>query len=93
MILSKVSKKWLVTIPAEVRRRLGIEEGDYLAWEVDEKHDVIVVRVIKDPLRILEGKYDDSELTYDEVEGMADEILLRKAHASNRAWYAHSPCQ
>jgi AbrB family looped-hinge helix DNA binding protein len=34
---SRVSRKGLTTIPAWVRRELGIEEGDFLIWEVDRE--------------------------------------------------------
>jgi len=93
LILGKVSRKWLVNIPAEIRKQFHIQEGDYLVWEVDKKHNVIVVRVIKDSLKILTGKYSDPNLTYDVVEDLAERITLREINASNRTRHAHSPCK
>lgn len=84
MILSKVSKKWLVNIPAEIRKRFRIQEGDYLAWEMNEKDNIITIRIIKNPLRALTGKYDDPNLTYDVVEDLAEKISLREINANNR---------
>jgi AbrB family looped-hinge helix DNA binding protein len=49
---SRVSRKGLTTIPAWVRGELGIEEGDFLIWEVDRERGSISVRVVKNPLKL-----------------------------------------
>ena len=41
--LSKVQKKGQVTIPIEIRKRLGIEEGDYVTF-IETDVGVIVTR-------------------------------------------------
>ncbi|MGQ4891751.1 MAG: AbrB/MazE/SpoVT family DNA-binding domain-containing protein [Candidatus Njordarchaeia archaeon] len=41
----KVTRNYQVTIPSDVRKKLGIEEGDYL--EVEVKGEEIVMRRIK----------------------------------------------
>jgi bifunctional DNA-binding transcriptional regulator/antitoxin component of YhaV-PrlF toxin-antitoxin module len=74
---SRVSRKSLTTVPARVRRALGIEEGDTLLWEVDEEYGRAVVRVAKNPLRPLRGKYNDPNLSYSRVEGEANRVLVR----------------
>jgi AbrB family looped-hinge helix DNA binding protein len=81
--LSKVSKKGLTTIPAKIKNALGVEEGDYLEWSVIG--DKAVVRVVKNPYKFLKGRHDDPGLTYEAVEGEADNILGREAGAGNRA--------
>lgn len=83
MITSKVSKKGLTNIPARVRKALNIEEGDILIWEVDEEHSIAIVKVIKNPTKYLEGKYNDPNLTYEKVEEIGDEVIVGEAHASN----------
>jgi len=86
MELSRVSKKFLINVPARVRRALGIEEGDLLAWDVDEEKRIAIVRVVKNPYRALHGKYRDLRLTYDVVEESVDELLLREVEdASDRS--------
>ena len=50
MARAKVSRKGLTTIPVRVRRELGIEEGDFLIWEVDRERGSISVRVVKNTL-------------------------------------------
>jgi len=86
MILSKVSRKWLVSIPAEVRETVGLEEGDYLLWEVRGDEGVIVVRPVKNPFKTLKGKYDDKKIVYGLVEEEADKILEGMVKdAGNRA--------
>ncbi len=81
---SKVSKKGLTNIPVSIRREAGIEEGDTIIWHVRED-GVIEVRVVKNPYRLLKGKYKDPNLTYDKVEGIADKILEEGTNANNRA--------
>ncbi len=44
MLTSKVTSKYQATIPAEVRKRLGIEKGDRVAFEV-EGQKVVLRRV------------------------------------------------
>lgn len=84
MGVSRVSKKWLTTVPADVRKALNVEEGDVLLWEVG-RDGVVIVRVLKDPLRRLKGKYDDPSLTYEAVEGLADTLIEREACARGGA--------
>ncbi|SDZ98601.1 looped-hinge helix DNA binding domain-containing protein, AbrB family [Haloplanus vescus] len=43
---TKVSDRGMVTIPASLRRRLDIEPGDKLRWNVDDEGD-LSVEVIK----------------------------------------------
>lgn len=73
---SRVSRKGLTTIPAWIRRELGIEEGDFLIWEVDRERGSISVRVVKNPLKHLKGKYNDPQLSYEAVEEVADPLLV-----------------
>jgi len=83
MASSRVSRKGLTSIPAAVRRKLNIEDGDTLIWEVDEKRRIAIVRVVKNPARYLKGKYRDPRLVYDEVEEVADELIMRELHAGD----------
>jgi AbrB family looped-hinge helix DNA binding protein len=75
--LSKVSRKFLTSIPARVRKALGLEVGDILMWEVEKNR--AMVSVMKNPVKALQGKYDDPLLTYDSVEEKADELLMKEA--------------
>jgi AbrB family looped-hinge helix DNA binding protein len=43
-VLVRVSRRFQITIPSEVRRRLCIREGDYVDVELDEREGVIIVR-------------------------------------------------
>ncbi len=64
---------------------MGIEEGDYLIWDIDPNKKIVVVRVLKNPYKYLKGKYNDPRLTYEEVEEKADRLLMGEARADNRA--------
>ena len=76
MEFSRISRKFLVSIPANVRKALGLEVGDILMWDVEG--DKVIVRVMKKSVKALRGKYDDPSLTYDSVEEKADELLMKE---------------
>ncbi len=46
--LVKVKEKAQITLPAEVRRVLGIEEGDYLEAKVEDKRVVLIPQAVVD---------------------------------------------
>jgi len=53
---TKVSDRGMVTIPAELRRRLDIEAGDKLRWDADDEGN-LSVEVVKQRY----GAFDDFE--------------------------------
>jgi len=53
---TKVSDRGMVTIPASLRRRLDIEAGDKLRWDVTEEGE-LSVEVVKQRY----GAFDDFE--------------------------------
>ncbi|MFT4920827.1 MAG: antitoxin PrlF [Haloarculaceae archaeon] len=53
---TKVSDRGMVTIPADLRRRLDIEPGDKLRWTIDE-NDSLSVQIVHQR----EGVFDDFE--------------------------------
>ena len=79
---SKISKKGLTTIPLEVKKALKAEDGDYLEWEVKEGY--AIVRVAKNPYKLLRGRHRDPKLTFEKVEGIADKLIEAEVNAGNR---------
>lgn len=73
---SKVSGKGLTTIPKEIRDALGIEVGMDLIWDVTG--DKITVKVLKDVPKYLKGKFDKLNISYDEWEEKADELIKKE---------------
>ncbi|MFB6150826.1 MAG: AbrB/MazE/SpoVT family DNA-binding domain-containing protein [Haloarculaceae archaeon] len=57
---TKVNDRGMVTIPASIRRRLDIEGGDKLRWEVDEEGDLSVEIVEREY-----GAFADDDLKAD----------------------------
>ncbi len=53
---TKVSDRGMVTIPADIRRRFGIDAGDKLRWNVDDEGQLTV-----DVVHQREGVFDDFE--------------------------------
>jgi antitoxin PrlF len=63
---AKVTSKGQLTIPKEVRRALGVREGDSLLFEVDEDDAQVRVRVERKPV-----SFADYEGAWREGEGMS----------------------
>jgi AbrB family looped-hinge helix DNA binding protein len=50
-----VTKRGQTVIPAAIRKRYHIQEGDYLVW-LDDGETIRVVPVAQDPIRALRGR-------------------------------------
>ena len=50
-----VTKRGQTVIPAPIRKRYRIEEGDSLVW-IDDGTSIRVVPVARDPIRALRGR-------------------------------------
>lgn len=48
--IAKVSVKGQITIPADVRKRLDIDEGDTVLFELTDTSEVVSMKVIKHKL-------------------------------------------
>jgi len=53
----KVTRNYQVTIPEDVRKKLGIEEGDYVSIEIWGKTLAVIKRVV--PVEDLAGAWDE----------------------------------
>jgi antitoxin PrlF len=63
---AKVTSKGQLTIPKEVRRALGVREGDSLLFEVNEDDEQVRVRVERKPV-----SFADYEGAWREGKGMS----------------------
>ncbi|MGQ4913813.1 MAG: AbrB/MazE/SpoVT family DNA-binding domain-containing protein [Candidatus Asgardarchaeia archaeon] len=45
MVITKITRNNQITLPAEIRRKLGVKEGDYI--EIIEKDGMIILRKLK----------------------------------------------
>ncbi|RLI61842.1 MAG: AbrB family transcriptional regulator [Candidatus Asgardarchaeum californiense] len=45
MVVTKITRNNQITLPAEIRRKLGVKEGDYI--EIVEKDGMIILRKLK----------------------------------------------
>ena len=55
MAASTLTSKGQITIPKEVRDRLGVREGDRIVFQLDEQGRVVLLPDIQDPLAGLLG--------------------------------------
>ena len=80
MAASTLTSKGQITIPKEVRDRLGIREGDRLVFQFDSQGRLIVRAEVRDPLGNLPGLLrhlaKDRPVT---VEEMNDAVRRRAA--------------
>jgi antitoxin PrlF len=53
----KVTRNYQVTIPEEVRKKLGIKEGDYVTIEITAEGEAVLKRMI--PVEDLAGAWDE----------------------------------
>lgn len=53
----RVTRNYQVTIPQEVRAKLGIQEGDVIELEAVDKQRAVLRRII--PVELLEGAWDE----------------------------------
>jgi AbrB family looped-hinge helix DNA binding protein len=60
----KVLQKGKITIPAEIRQRLGIGEGDYVELQIsDNKLFVLPPNTVANPTEVLSGLAEGIQLT------------------------------
>ena len=64
----RIGQRAQVVIPAELRRRMGVRDGDLLHAEIDEHGRLVLEKVEPDPvLRLVEagrGLYDEDPVAY-----------------------------
>ncbi|MDI3475252.1 MAG: hypothetical protein PWQ79_564 [Thermococcaceae archaeon] len=77
MPLTKVTRNYQITIPAEIRKALGIKEGEYL--DVELRGDEIVIKRAKRKWKTfrLGRKITEEELERLEEEAMGEEMTWR----------------
>ncbi len=83
-LLSVVTRKGQITLPAAMRRRLGIKEGDKVALSLDDTApvQVIIVRPVRSVAELTYGAVsprkrpeDFQELRQRFEEGTAEEVM------------------
>lgn len=52
----KVTRNYQVTIPTEIRSRIGLKEGDYLEVELDEKGRIVMTKIKRERKTLRSGR-------------------------------------
>ncbi len=74
--IARVSRRYQVVIPREVRKALGIKEGDRVLFEIEG--DKIRIRKLRNFLE-LEGSLKGKSLSPEEVRDRAEEEIAKDA--------------
>ena len=69
----KITRRGQTTIPLEIRKKLGIAEGDWLAVEATEKGILLKVIPRLEELAGVDAKYGEAEEVKREIERMREE--------------------
>jgi len=75
-VFVRIRRRGTLTIPSEIRRKVGIKEGDVVEVELT-KEGVIELRKVKDldsVRKMVEGRLPQ----WSELEGAADKLLLKE---------------
>jgi len=58
MAKSKVTDKYQVTVPKEIREQIGLRAGEEVTIEVRGEGEIVIrrLKIVKNPLEILQGK-------------------------------------
>jgi len=75
MMLTTVTTRGQTVVPADIRRRYGIEEGSRLEW-VDDGRSIRVIPVPADPVKALRGSAKG--------EGLYDRLMEERARERAR---------
>lgn len=68
---AKLSKKGQVTIPKSIRKKLGLEPGKKISFDVIGK-EVIIYPEIEDPLQELKQLREEIQFDEEEIEEMIE---------------------
>jgi len=83
MAIVKVTRNYQVTIPEDVRRKLGIKEGNYVSIETFDETSAIIKRII--PLEDLAGAWDEEmDRVMEDVARTRKTWRLQKRYASTQ---------
>ncbi len=74
MIRVKVTRNYQVTIPKEIRERIGLREGDFLDVEIDEEGRIIMTKSRRKRMTLRAGR----KLTPEEIEELI-ELGIKKS--------------
>lgn len=91
----KIKDKYQVTIPAQIRKQLGLEVGDLLKAELEDDHIVLKPQLVVDKAQawkrfqaaLLEAREENKEVSEEEV--MKDVLeaiqeVRKEKHAKSR---------
>ena len=80
MTISTITAKGQITIPAEVRRALGVDVGDRVSFEETEPGKFVLAPVARKSVDILKGMFGKSKQTIS-IQKMNEVIAKRGASA------------
>ena len=74
-----ITRRWQTVIPAPIRKRYHISEGDSLVW-IDDGEAIRVVPVPSNPVKALRGRAKGENLVEKLIALRAEDRLLEERH-------------
>lgn len=74
-----ITRRWQTVIPASIRKRYRISEGDSLIW-IDDGQTIRVVPVPSNPVKALRGRARGEALIESLLALRAEDRLLEERH-------------
>lgn len=71
----KVTEKFQVTIPEEVRKKIGLKPGEEVEVLAINDNEILIrrkIKSVKDPLSVLIGKQQDVEVSPEKVDELGE---------------------
>jgi len=73
----KLNKQYQLTVPKEIRRKISINPGDMIEMLINEKKEIIICKIKKNPLEDSFGVWKEKKSGVDYVNGIRDESEQR----------------
>ncbi len=71
----KVTRNYQITIPADIRKKMGIKLGNIVEALYDERNDEIIIKKIKEERKTLKT---GRKLTPEEIEFLIEESMRKE---------------
>lgn len=73
----KLNKQYQITVPKEIRKKISINPGDMIEMLINEKKEIVICKIKKNPLEDSFGVWKEKRRGIDFVNRIRDESEQR----------------